>query len=494
MLNILKKSTLEQRLGIILPFFIAVTAFIILRLPSLFEPHWYGDEAVYAAVAHAIEKGRTLYVDVWDNKPPGIYFIYMLGDPMNRLHVIRVLNLVAGIALIGGLYKIALQFKYKFVARIAVLGLAVFTLGTPILEGNIANAENFFMTFIVWGIYFALAYEKYRYQFISGMLFGAAFTIKFHPLFDYSALVLFMGTTILKSRKDWKRILANLSGFSIPIILISIYILLTTSAKAAFFTIFLNNVTYTTDLVEPLLSFQSKTFLTGFVVLLFAVGYYFNAISKKLFLIFVLAVMEFYGSLFSGREFRHYLIQTIPSTALLIGYVLNRQYKTFNDLLKSGASLIVVYFVLSLGLTYFYTGFQSPVDYTDVRPYYQKFENYLKDPSVDTFLYDTDAQQFQVFTKAMSYGSSNVYFHTDNPWIYDMHDFEPPIFFVVTYHQLLYPNGEQKMYEELKRLSPDVIAYDQGTAMTYHVQKLLSDDYILDAVDAENDWSFYVKR
>lgn len=82
MLNILKKSTLEQRLGIILPFFIAVTAFIILRLPSLFEPHWYGDEAVYAAVAHAIEKGRTLYVDVWDNKPPGIYFIYMIGDPM----------------------------------------------------------------------------------------------------------------------------------------------------------------------------------------------------------------------------------------------------------------------------------------------------------------------------------------------------------------------------------------------------------------------------
>src|SRR3989304_8322626 len=48
----------------------------ILRFPSLFEPFWYGDEGIFAAVGRNLNLGGTLYQTAWDNKPPMIYLTY----------------------------------------------------------------------------------------------------------------------------------------------------------------------------------------------------------------------------------------------------------------------------------------------------------------------------------------------------------------------------------------------------------------------------------
>ena len=49
---------------------------VALRIPSLYEPRWYRDEGIFAAIAHSIRSGDTLYADAWDNKPPLIFFTY----------------------------------------------------------------------------------------------------------------------------------------------------------------------------------------------------------------------------------------------------------------------------------------------------------------------------------------------------------------------------------------------------------------------------------
>src|SRR5437867_2962954 len=55
---------------------LVVLATFLLRLPSLFEPPWYDDEGIYAAVANSLLNGQSLYTQVLDNRPPGIYLIY----------------------------------------------------------------------------------------------------------------------------------------------------------------------------------------------------------------------------------------------------------------------------------------------------------------------------------------------------------------------------------------------------------------------------------
>lgn len=49
---------------------VPVVLLLLLRLPSLFEPHWYTDEAGYANTAWLMMHGKVLYLSVWNNKPP----------------------------------------------------------------------------------------------------------------------------------------------------------------------------------------------------------------------------------------------------------------------------------------------------------------------------------------------------------------------------------------------------------------------------------------
>ena len=54
---------------------VVVIAFVVLRLPSFFERTWYSDDGTYANIGWALNHGAHLYIDVWDNKPPGIYWL-----------------------------------------------------------------------------------------------------------------------------------------------------------------------------------------------------------------------------------------------------------------------------------------------------------------------------------------------------------------------------------------------------------------------------------
>ena len=55
---------------------VVVLIFSLLRLPSVIEPYWYGDEGIYEVLAQAMNQGRGLYSGIWDNKPPLLYIIY----------------------------------------------------------------------------------------------------------------------------------------------------------------------------------------------------------------------------------------------------------------------------------------------------------------------------------------------------------------------------------------------------------------------------------
>src|SRR4030042_6518387 len=81
----------------------------ILRFPSLFEPYWYGDEGIFAAVGQNLNHGGILYQTAWDNKPPMIYLTYAaifktLGVSMFNL---RMIALIVVLATATALYEIA---------------------------------------------------------------------------------------------------------------------------------------------------------------------------------------------------------------------------------------------------------------------------------------------------------------------------------------------------------------------------------------------------
>src|SRR3989338_10566427 len=81
----------------------------LFRLPSLFEPFWYGDEGIFAAVARNLNFGGVLYQDAWDNEPPMIYLTYQaifnfFGVSMFWLRLVTAIVVLATAAVI---YEIA---------------------------------------------------------------------------------------------------------------------------------------------------------------------------------------------------------------------------------------------------------------------------------------------------------------------------------------------------------------------------------------------------
>src|SRR6266576_2759546 len=117
--------------------------FFLLRLPSLFEPYWYGDEGIYEVIGFALRHGRLLYRDIWDNKPPLLYITYALfnGDQAS----VRLLSLITGVIALVLFFLLARRLLQSKKAIYFAIILFVILFGTPFLEGNIANAENFMM-------------------------------------------------------------------------------------------------------------------------------------------------------------------------------------------------------------------------------------------------------------------------------------------------------------------------------------------------------------
>src|SRR5258708_4193514 len=122
-------------------------AFFLLRLPSFFEPYWYGDEGVYEVLGFGMRHGRLLYEGIWDNKPPLLYVIYALFDG-NQPYV-RFFSFLVGLIALYIFFALTKRiFQNKKSMYIATAFFAIF-LGLPLIEGNIANAENFMVLPII---------------------------------------------------------------------------------------------------------------------------------------------------------------------------------------------------------------------------------------------------------------------------------------------------------------------------------------------------------
>ncbi len=122
----------------------SLVLFLLLRLPSWFEPHWYTDEAGYANTAYLAAHGRVLYLTVWNNKPPLLFWIYDLalswfGPSELGLHLLSTLAGALTLAVIWQMVR--REWGGRGMGRTMVV--ATLLLGLPLLSAELALPENF---------------------------------------------------------------------------------------------------------------------------------------------------------------------------------------------------------------------------------------------------------------------------------------------------------------------------------------------------------------
>ena len=256
--------------------------FFFLRLPSIIEPYWYGDEGIYEVVGQSMDQGRLLYRDIWDNKPPLLYVVYAVtgGDQPT----VKIFSIIAGLLSVIAFFLLSQKLFKKQRISLIITTIYVLLLATPILEGNIANAEDFILfPTILAGllIYHILNKSQNKTNkkhssifnpqsliFISGLLVGIAFLFKIVAVFDLAAFLSFFIMIKLppnitwksfttahshagqkKYQDPWLRSLLTTSwflllGFLLPLFLTILYFTLNHAFVAFFQAVFSGNVNY----------------------------------------------------------------------------------------------------------------------------------------------------------------------------------------------------------------------------------------------------------
>jgi len=439
--------------------FIIGTSFIffLLRLPSLFEPLWYGDEGIYEVIGKAIASGRLLYRDIWDNKPPLLYYIYSLvdGDQFGA----KLLSLLVGIATVIAFFFLAKKLIHSR-ERISTFLFALL-FGLPLLEGNIANAENFMLLPIILGAIFIFNFveNKKSHLFLAGLLLGLAFLIKIVALFDAAAfgIIIFIAyyTKLSRIKNLIIPFISLYTGFLIPIVIIIVYFWANRALHDFIVSTFLSNigyVGYANKFVIPQGFLILKLLLLAAAVCI--VFYKRHKISFSGIFIYIWLAFSLFNMFFSQRPYVHYALVIIPSLCLLIGYTL-----TLKQGLKTKNIIIVLLCIATLLLHFnFKTG-----DVGKLIGYYKNYIDFLtKRINADAYYHFFDPaalrdEQLAQFINMHKLPHDSVFVWGNSGQLYMLTNALPPGKYIVAYHMTFTNTALQETKQILNKVKPNYI-------------------------------------
>jgi len=421
--------------------------FLFLRIPSLFEPYWYGDEGIYLALGQGIRHGLTLFLQIHDNKPPTLYYFAALSQTVFGFRLLLLLVMIPTIYFFSKLVK---RFLAPELAKFSTLLFIILT-SIPLIEGNIANAEVFMLLPTILAFFIFYSSQKTIPLLISGLLLGFAFTIKVPVAIEFVFLCLWL---LIFCNHKFKKISVFILAFISPILLYLIYFALKGALQPFLFAALLQNFGYVSSWATG--TQQSSVASGGLVgrgiLLLVAWAlsfflYFKKRISKNLLFISAWFFAALFGALLSGRPYPHYLIEVLPPFCIFLFFFFKAKY---------WVALMVVVFVLSLFRYKFY--------FYPVFSYYQNFYSHVigikKLDNYRQFFGQEMPQTYQIASKIKSktMPGDKIYVWGDQSFLYPLSDRLPSTKYIVSYHVADF-NGYDLTLSELKAITPKIIVY-----------------------------------
>lgn len=427
---------------------------IILRIPSFFEPYNYGDEMIYLTLGQGIRHGIPLYSGLHDNKPP---LLYLTAAVAGNLFLFKVLLASFNLVAIYLFWKIVnfLFTKNKNLQKISTVIFALLTT-FPLLEGNIANAENFMIVPTLLGFWWFLTKKQnFKNLFVVGVFFSLATLFKIVAAFDILAVIAYL--LIFTKKKAYKEFIKKslyLSlGFLAPLGLTFVWYFFRGSLKEYIVAAFLQNIGYVSswrpaDVQKPFLVKNAPLLIRAGVMFL---GFGILWLSKKkLSKPFVLVTAWLLATLFavtlSERPYPHYLLQSVAPMSILLGMLFS--LKNFEQ------SLTVIPLTLA-----FFVPFYFKFWYYTSLPYYARFVKFAtkqinKEEYFSEFSSTTNRNyKIAQFLSESSLPSDKVFAWTgDSSTIYSLARKFPPTKYVAEYHFIDFSSKA----ETLKKLASDL--------------------------------------
>ncbi|MFA4827484.1 MAG: hypothetical protein WC596_04545 [Candidatus Shapirobacteria bacterium] len=426
-----------------------VILFLLLRLPSFFEPYWYGDEGIYLTLGQGIRNGLTLYSQIHDNKPPTLYYLAATAQTVFGFRLILLFWMAATVC---SFYLLSKKIISPVKTTIATLIFLILT-SIPLLEGNIANAEIFMLFPTILAVDYLLSAKKTKDFILPGLLLGFAFTIKIPVFAEMAGFVLFLGLIQINIFKKPKICFLNLFvfcfSFLLPIIFWGLYFFTKNIFPEFLKAALLQNFGYLSSWSSG--SHTGGGLLSrGLIWFLFLAFIYFLNFKKYLnskvaFLLFWFSSAVF-GALLSSRPYPHYLIQILPPLCLLLFFSFKKLYWLL--LLVFLGFVVIKYKFYFYPVFGYYSNFYSYTIGLKSKTSYQKFFGQNLDLTY----------QIADYVKKNSDPQDRLFVWGDEPYLYPLTKLLPASKYTVAYHIVDF-KAYQSVIDELKTHPPKFIVY-----------------------------------
>lgn len=455
----------------------------IFRIPSFFEPFYYGDEMIYMSLGQGIKNGFTLYKDIHDNKPPLLYYIASISNNIFWFKVVLAFWASATIIFFWRLAE-ALFKKNKIIVYSSVAIFAFLTT-IPSFEGNIANAENFMIGFTILG-FLILTQKNLNFNKIysAGFLIGVATLFKMPALFDIGAVTAFWFITLRKyNLNNIKKFIINnfylYIGLLTPILITMLWFFSKGALTDYLIAAFGQNIGYLSSwrpseeeksfLIKnaPLL-FRSLIVLISFIIIFLAR----NKLSKQFILISLWSITSIFAVTLSERPYPHYLIQSMPSFSILVGILIGAT--TIEQTLTLFPILLTI-------ITPFYYKFWI----YPTLSYYNRFVLYsTKQISYNEYLnrFDKNLNRDYKVAKIISLTTNkndNVFvFANESARVYAISQRLPKYKYIAAYHINDFSNYKN-VYQNFLINMPDLIVVSNEILFNSDIDNLIQNNYLL---------------
>ena len=464
----------------------------ILRIPSLLEPYYYGDEMIYLNMGQGIRQGKILYKEVHDNKPPLLYLTAAISGNLfwfkSILAFWNLITIVLFWKLAGTLFK-----KNK---KLVGLSTVIFSLATtlPLLEGNIANAELFMIGTTIAGFLILFSQKlNPKNLIIAGLMFSLSALFKVPAAFEFPAIVIFWLITSKNLKKDFSKIFKNTMflsiGFLTPILVTIIWYFLRGAGKEYLSQAFLQNFGYLSafrpgDVQKPFLVRNAPLLIRAGItfLLILTVAAFRKRLSKNFIFLSIWLFLTLFAVTLSERPYPHYLIQSMPAISLFFGILVTER--------SIEQSLVVIPLAIFFFVPSYYKFWRYPI-----LPYYKNF-----------LLFSTRKINKESYFKYFGKSTNNTYeiskvvnnvtgnrdpifvWGEESPTVYALSKKLPPIKYVANYHIDDFSNKEEVM-SKITQNPPKVIVLLKNSPSFGELYLFVRKSYVpIDSIGGSEIW------
>lgn len=344
-------------------FIILLVLFIVSKFRYLNVP-LDRDEGTYLYMGRMFLDGYRPYIDFYEIKPPGIFFIYGIFDAIFGasnifLHAgIFLLQLVTAFLI----YKITSCFFKGKQQALTASGVYFLFVIFPNFQGFGILSEHFFIFFILLSLYFSTKVSPTKiskYALLSGLSLGMAAMIRQHAVFFILPFALFMIYRTIDLKINWKSFFFYfIAGNFITITALIIYVIIRSGVdEMVYWTITHPSENYVQALTwekgrSILLNYFNNIVIKRYwpLLILFSFGLVVllkNAMTKKnrgysLFLL--LFFFASFACIFPGfRFYGHYWLMTFPAISIIVGFsILTTEDKFFQYVSAFVIGLLII--------------------------------------------------------------------------------------------------------------------------------------------------------